>query len=162
MASITSWKGARVGVCSYQVTLAGHDIDVEEETKVSRPCCQLGKPKGKANLASASCGQEEKWRQPGHGLASKQGKQKWPAGLGSRHAGGQKKKRKQAWGGLRPKRIREGGADHAKEKEGKQAFPVGFVARLRRKAEMALRGLLLHSRREENSRPRQLGVGPRG
>ena len=63
MASITSWKGARVGVFSYQVTLAGHGVDVEEEMKVSRPCCQLGKPKGKANLASASHGQERKKQQ---------------------------------------------------------------------------------------------------
>ena len=61
-------------------------VGVEEETKVSRPCCQLGKPKEEANLASASRGQETKKQKKKARWPGACGKQeeKWPAGHASK------------------------------------------------------------------------------
>ena len=45
MASITSWKWARVGLCSYQSHCHGMALAWEKRRKSAKPCCHLGKPK---------------------------------------------------------------------------------------------------------------------
>ena len=57
MASITSWKWARVGACSYQSHWHGMASTWEKRRESTKPCCHLGKPKGEANLTSFSRGQ---------------------------------------------------------------------------------------------------------
>ena len=59
--------------------------------------------------------------------------------------------------GLRPNR----GAPRERKKR-EVGLPCGFCRAAKEGSRKALQGLLLHVRREGNSRPRQLGAGPHG